>query len=250
MIDYGFETDPGIKEQTYPFLSLRLPKRMWNTEYFKNAKLNRRKITAHIDTFKTWKHFFYMNKYGQILTEPNDPQVKKCRKEFFAKSIHKIRSRRGISLFEKIPYSRSCRDAMVPFQYCNCKDQTELTKNETVFVKEQNLRFKQIAIVLMDKLNALTDPVRSLCEPFKFVNVGRVHSFLYNNQKIYKFEIVTTPGKAVFEAHFTMPNRTDVELYGKIIRTSRYGDQSKCVADNDDYKEYCYCKKLWKKVKS
>jgi hypothetical protein len=184
-----------------------------------------------------------MNKYEKILTEPGDPQVKKCRKEFFAKSIHKIRSRRGVSLFEKIPFGRTCRDAMVPFKYCNCKQQTELTKNETVFMYEEKLRFNQIAIVLMDKLNAITEPVRSLCEPFKLERVGQVHSYVYDNQKIYKFEISTSPGKADFEAVLKIVNTTTVELVGKIIRSSRYGNQSKCVEDMDDYKEYCFCKK-------
>jgi hypothetical protein len=183
-----------------------------------------------------------MNKYGRIASEPNDPQVRKCRAEFFAKSEHKIRSRRGVSLFERIASRRTCRDAMVPFEYCNCRHQTDLTNDESTFIKGEKVKFSQTAILLVEKINVLTDKVRSLCEPFKLVSVHAVRSYIYNGDKIYFFHVSTEPGEAMFDAYFTMPNSTSIELVGKIIRSSRYGNQSACVDEYEQYKEYCFCK--------
>jgi hypothetical protein len=131
---------------------------------------------------------------------------------------------------------------MVPFEYCNRKNHIDISKNEADFIKEEKLRFAQVAILFMEKLNAITDDVRSLCEPFNLNSLGKVHRFIYNGEKIYKFEFLATSGEAKFNVFFKLPNLTSVDLAGRFVRSSKYGNQSSCV-DQDQYKEFCFCKK-------
>jgi hypothetical protein len=106
-----------------------------------------------------------------VLTHPSDPQVKTCRAKYFAKSVHKVRSRRGVSLFEKIPADRDCNEAMVPFVYCNCKNQVDLTRNESLFISNERASFVQVGGLIVDKLNSIVDVIREKCTPFKLESV-------------------------------------------------------------------------------
>ncbi len=245
--DYSGETESGKLERTYPFMSLRLPRRLWSSEYFQNAKQNRQHLISHIDTYKTLKHFFYINKFKRMLTDPNDRQVKKCRDEHMAKSVQKIRSRRGVSLFEKIPLNRNCKEAMVPFEYCNCKNQIDLTRNQTQFVSSENMNFTRAGELLVKRLNSLADEIRDMCIPFKLASVDRVYLFRVGpNSRVYQFSFKTSPGRALFESHFRIVSANSLELVGKIIRIDSYEEQSGCLTMSK-FMGYCYCKKNMKR---
>jgi hypothetical protein len=109
----------GKLERIYPFMFMRLPRRMWSSVYFQNAKLNQRKLISHMDTYKTLIHFLYMNKRRTLLDNPLSKEIKSCATRF-NKSITNERNMRGVSLFEKISDSRTCKDAMVPAAFCAC----------------------------------------------------------------------------------------------------------------------------------
>jgi hypothetical protein len=231
----------GKLERTYPFLSMRLPRRMWPTPYFKAAKQNTRKLISHFDTYKTLKHFFYMNKHKKLLEGPFDSQSKKCRR-YFSESDYKTRSMRGVSLFENVQPTRSCYDAMVPFVYCNCNHQVDLTRNETQFVQHSRLEFKQAAAMIIDRLNTIAESHRNACTPFEYKSIKSVKRLGMNKDFIYKFSFITEPAKAEFQSSIKIVNQTSIELVGKIVRTSVYGKQSDCVKDPKLH-GFCYCRK-------
>jgi hypothetical protein len=223
----------------YPFMSLRLPRRMWSTPFFQTAKKNTRKLISHLDTYNTIKQFLYFNKYKKLLEKPFDSQFRKCR-EYFSKSEPKIRSLRGVSLFENIPSRRTCRDAMAPLVYCTCNHQVDITQDETQFIKESKLSFNDTALLIVQKLNSIADEYRKKCQPFEFKSIRTIKRLTIDKQLIYKFSLVTTPADAEFDSFFKPVNATTVELVGKIIRTSLYGRQSECIFDPKLY-GFCYC---------
>ena len=133
-------TDDGKLERNYPFLSMRLPSVMWQSKYFENARRNRRKLISHFDVYKSLKHFYYMNKHDRLLFSPSGDEAKKCR-EYFEKSDPKVRSLRGVSIFENIPLERKCDDAIISIKYCSCNKQTVL-KKDAKFMAEHGMNFK------------------------------------------------------------------------------------------------------------
>jgi hypothetical protein len=214
---------------------------MWSTPYFQAAKQSTRKLISHLDTYKTIKNFLYLNKYKKLLEDPSDSQARKCR-EYFSKSEPKIRSLRGVSLFENIPSNRTCRDAMVPFIFCNCNYQVDITQNETHFIKETQIKYNETVLLVIKKLNAMADTYRKECQPFEFKSVKTVKRLTIKKDLIYEFSFVTMPADAEFQSSVKVINATTVELVGKIIRTSLYGKQSECIKEHK-MQGFCYCRK-------
>ena len=50
---YPIYTSTGRIERHLPFLSMRLPKKLWNTSYFHNAKNNEQKLISAFDIYQT-----------------------------------------------------------------------------------------------------------------------------------------------------------------------------------------------------
>lgn len=246
---YAMETEYGKLEKTNPFLSIRLPEVFWKSAYFRNAKENKFKLISHLDTYKTLKHFQYINKHRKLLDDTEDSQVKKCR-EYFSKSDFKIRSLRGISLFEEIPSDRTCSDAMVPINYCGCKKEIPFN-NEARFIQETKLRFSQIATFFKNNLKSMIDAVQSKCIPFEFDRIVSAKKIVNKEKNFYQFNILFQPGNAefdatfnIFKSHFSPFNifkSANISLIGVINRVSIYGNQSNCLSEHKYY-GYCYCK--------
>ncbi len=213
---------------------------MWSTEYFENAKQNTQKLTSHIDTYKTLKQFLYLNKYKKLLEDPQNGQVRKCR-EYFSKSNHKIRSLRGVSLFENLESIRTCREAMVPFAYCRCNQFADLTKNEECFIRDAGLTFKESIMLVIREINSMTDNYRDKCELFEFKSIKSLNEFKCNSERIYKIKFLTTPGEAEFIATVRIKNRTSIEPFSKIIRSSINAKQSNCMIKSELH-GFCFCK--------
>ncbi len=221
-------------------MSLRLPRRMWSTQYFQNAKQNTHKLTSHIDTYKTLKQFLYFNKYKKLLEEPFKSQVGKCRR-YFSKSDPETRSLRGVSLFENIETTRTCSEAMIPFVYCNCNRFVDLTEDEKSFTKESGATFKEAVKLVLKELNAIAENFRDQCEPFRFESIKSVHGLVHNSERIFKLSFLTTPGQAEFKSIVKIFNSSSIKFVSKIIRTSIYGRQSDCMKEQRLY-GFCFCK--------
>ena len=104
---YAYETELGRREKKLPFISINIPKKLLNTQYFSNAKKNKDRLISFYDVYQTIRHFLYIQKGDSNSTQfsIND------------KNIHYLR---GISLFNEIPINRSCNDALIPENHFSC----------------------------------------------------------------------------------------------------------------------------------
>ena len=120
LVPYSYETQVGKLEINLPFISMRLPKKLWGTSYHENVLKNKNKLVNAFDVYQTLRHFLHIN--GNYSKELDKRQ--------FSVNDKKTRYLRGISLFEKIPVDRTCKDALIPDNYCSCYSETEITENE------------------------------------------------------------------------------------------------------------------------
>jgi hypothetical protein len=244
----------GKLEHIFPFMSMRLPRRLWSTRFFRNLRLNKRKVTSHIDTYKTLVHFLYMNKRRALventgLSDSDDDQsIRKCTARF-KNSVPHVRNMRGVSLFESLPADRSCKDAMVPLVYCACQNQTNLVGEEARFLNETGgFNFTSTALFIVQAVNAVAssfeNKYRDKCEPFRLDRVVSV-MMLDQSKRVYKVRVRMVPGQAVFQAvvRFESVPSGDakIKLVGKVTRTSWFGSQSDCVPEHA-LKGFCFCK--------
>ena len=236
MSSFGRATDQGKMEKSMPFLGMRLPNQMRNTEYARNFKNNRNKLISTFDLYKTLKHFYYINKYGLQNSEINS---KNCR-NYFQNSNHSIRSLRGISLFENIPSKRGCLNAIVQNAYCLCNPKVVISEKK--FYEETKYDVISASRILAKLLNKITDKVRDKCEMFTIQNVIKIKKSVFSANSLYEFQFAVQPGDAVFEATLKYEaKKSELLLHDRILRTSLYKKQSDCMKKHEYY-GFCFCK--------
>lgn len=235
---YGFYTEPGRVERSMPFLTIRLPKQLENTEFEFNLKQNCDKLVSMFDLYKTLRHFYYLNKYDRDTLIRN----KECRYNFtFSEAT--VRSMRGVSLFERVDPLRTCVDALVPNSYCLCSSKEAM--NELTYFNETNHTFNETGELLVTFVNSLTNEYRSRCALFRLDHIKSVLKTSYTSSiLLYSVQFVLQPGDSVFEANLRLNNRK-LEVYeNKVNRLSKYRNQSRCIATSTTRHllGFCYCK--------
>ena len=245
-------------EYPNPFLSIKIPGKLRDTVFAKNFKSNTRKLITSFDLHKTLKQFYYLTRNGLKGDE-------KCR-QLFSKSVSGVRALRGVSLFENVPQDRSCKDAMIPINFCACLEKKLI--DEKLFLKETgDLSFKNASKFIMDTLNEHIEHLKKYCALYKYENitsVSRVNSMLdvrnfkslvkrinktranYTEyKKLYEFSILVQPGAALFKTLLEVSETSPrFFLKSKLIRENSYGRTSSCLSGIDrDFKDACYCLK-------
>ena len=199
-----------------------------NTEYEHNALKNKYKLLGMHDIHQTLRQFLNINKG---LYYENEHRL----------NIHNVRSLRGVSLLEEIPINRSCYDVLIPFGQCYCGKTEKLSEHE--FYKYSKMSLEELKAILLDIVVQLTTPYRHQCVLYEFKNILSIVRKQFNTDYIYTFEYLLEPGNAVFIASIVLnkdSNGLKYKIIGKIIRTSRYNDQSYCIT-NSYLKNFCYC---------
>jgi hypothetical protein len=234
---YAYQTDAGMMEKNLPFVSIRLPKILWNSQYQTNLLENKNKLVTAFDIFQTLRHFYHLN--GNYSKELDRNQFKLNDKN--------VRQLRGISLFEEIPINRSCNDAFIPVNFCSCNSETIV--NEVEFKSLSNFTFNEVSNFIIKYINNLNEKFRNICELFYLHSIHRVRKLVFPNQKnLFQFVLIVSPGDAWFQIVIKLnqsQNNTDkpFSVFGKVVRESPYGNQSHCI-ENWYLKNYCYCKDL------
>jgi hypothetical protein len=227
----------GKMERYRPFLSIKLPNSMKNTDLARNARRNRDKLISFFDIYKTLKHFLY---YHQNHQKSDD--------DSFGQSFWNVRSLRGLSLFKEIPSNRSCRDALISNRFCNCFKQNLITIEQLQLETGQSL--SSIEMVIIDHINSMTAKYQHLCEMYrnieKFVTINK--SFK-NNSIVYKLTIIMEKFHSWFDVTLNWEsNKSYLTIYGDSVRLDAYGNQADCLNSqlNDNsiskIKNFCYCK--------
>ena len=228
---YAYETELARREKKLPFISINIPKKLLNTQYFSNAIKNKDRLISFYDVYQTIRHFLYIQKGDSNSTQfsIND------------KNIHYLR---GISLFNEIPINRSCNDALIPENHCSCLEGIEM--NEKNFEKEFNIKFDNVIDFILNQVNNITSHLRSVCSEFKKSKLKNVNRLSILNKNLFNFVVEFQPGDAWFEAMIEIKKLNGkmealIENFGKFSRISIYGNQSYCI-DDSYLKNFCFCK--------
>ena len=234
LVRYSYKTQTGKIETNLPFISIRLPKVMWNTVYHENLKNNKNKLITHYDTYQTLRQFFHLNQ-----NYPNELDRRQ-----FSINDKNVRYLRGISLFEKVPVNRSCGDAMIPEEYCGCLKQNAVT--DDVFKQGTGMKFNEAAEYILDHINSLTEDVRGKCVEYSLDRVEHVSGFDLKLMDRFQFVVVLNPGDAWFEANIKInkdakKKENRVTVLDNVIRLSPYGDTANCVQSHM-LRNFCFCK--------
>jgi hypothetical protein len=233
---YSYSTEIGKLEKNMPFLSIKLPKKIENSKFYRNIFNNKHKLVSFFDLYQTLRHFCYMN-YKQfdlkhLLQGKNRQQ--------FRNNSKFVRHLRGVSLFETVSLNRTCSDALIPEKLCSCFKQ-ELLNIEQKFSQETGGEtFLSASSLVLDHINNLTNKIRLQCKLFKLKRVVSFKKIYINDLvKFYTNVAVLEPGDAWFETKFKLING-NLKIENDPVRISAYGDQSKCIKDTK-LVNYCYC---------
>lgn len=171
---------------------------------------------------------------------------------------------RGISLFHKIPSSRTCADAFIEPHWCVCLNWKPI--NDT-----QDTTVLRVANKVVQTINEITASSKNLCarlnlHEVKWAAILAPHDNLLRfkqtndgdgfiadlsaskmnvTSEMYQVKIIVRPGDSIFEAsvqHHVKNNTLNVSL-AAISRVNKYGNQASCIMDvNPELRKYCYCK--------
>ncbi|BFZ21868.1 hypothetical protein BsWGS_24906 [Bradybaena similaris] len=229
--DHGVRWGPlrksanGVFESRTPYTILTFPD--WFLRKYPdvaaNLKVNSKRLTSHFDTHATLLDLLY---FKSDSPPPLPPR------------------RHGMSLFQKIPWDRTCEDASIPPEYCLCGYRgLEEVDNSS------NLS-QHLASLVVDEINSKTD--KNICSVFKLHQIVRVVKIEQNEnnlngrkeQTLYKVKLETTPGSAIFEAsvHET-ENPFNFIVDSDIHRLNLYRGQADCM-NFARLRPFCYCSNL------
>ena len=231
---YTYTSEFGRLERSMPFLSVRLPRNLWQTRLHRNLVANRHKLVTHFDVYKTLRHFAH-------LSSSTDSSSAECRRRF-ATSDAEVRSLRGISLFEdSLPTNRSCQDALVPNVFCVCDQKSEMAEEE--FKADTGHSFAEVNERSIKAINEKTSAFRDECEPFTFIKLMSAHKRILTVQFFYEFKYLVQPDDAIFVVYYRYQfvDVKRLDIYLKIVRLSKYGRQSDCMTEKEYY-GFCFCK--------
>ncbi|CAM1331984.1 Uncharacterised protein g10734 [Pycnogonum litorale] len=215
------KTMTGKIEERNPFLSLILPEwlRKQHPRQVKNMEMNRNRLTCHFDIHETFKHILNY-KHENWQHDSKDATY-------------------GISLFEEIPVSRTCKDAGIPDHFCACN-----TYNKLPFTDERIIKSAQLSI---DKINSVTENHRKICA---FSRLNKILSALYRidekqNDIVtkYYFQVIyqIVPGFGEFESTVEFDTRNNrYKLLEPLSRVNLYGNDSYCGTTRQ-LKYFCFC---------
>lgn len=225
------ETYHGHLEERLPFLLFILPAK-FKAKYrvaYRNILYNQHRLTTPYDLHETLKDLLDVRGIrNNVLRERRN------------------NTRRGISLFRRIPESRNCEQAGIPAHYCTCHNKLVQTSLRSSIVLGLSRR-------LVSHINqVLLKPVSTKCHSLKVHEVvsaqyeQAISSVISKNgnwtQRDYTLSVMTVPGLAIFESTMRYNlalGRTDI--VGDVSRLNVYANQSSCV-DDARLKLYCYCR--------
>ncbi|CAG5127872.1 unnamed protein product [Candidula unifasciata] len=215
----------GHVESKTPYTILTFPK--WFLKRYPdvaaNLKRNTERLTSHFDTHATLLDLLYFKSFA---TPPLPPL------------------KHGISLFDKIPWDRTCKDALIPSDFCLCGYKG---------LKEIHLSSQlasSLTALVISALNSKTD--KNICAVYTLVQVIRILQISLNDENatgkqqtiVYKVKLEVNPGGALFEGSvYEHSNGTKWTVGDEIDRLNLYRGQADCL-EFPTYRPFCYCKNL------
>ena len=237
-IDDIRNTFVGRIEERMPLLSI-VPPRSFLQKYpdiAKNLQDNTERLTSNFDLYQT---------LSDILSESFEQNL-----------MYDGRSKRGVSLFQPVPETRSCADASIPEHFCACYGSSPIATDAPIS--------KQAAEFAVTHLNHILRKYDNICAKLTLHKIHETHQISLglsahgeeeSRWTIYKFFskpepekhkrylviFETSPGGAMFEATVDHNVETGMSIEDDVSRTNKYGNTSICVPEKP-LRRYCYCK--------
>lgn len=242
-IDDIRNTFVGRIEERMPLLSV-VPPETFQSKYpeaAKNLQENTQRLTSNFDLHEMLNDI--LNSDFEILEKS---QTKK---------------KRGISLFRRIPDTRSCADASIPEHFCACYGSDKVDTSNPLVVQATKFAVLHLNNLLKKYSHICAELSLNKIHEAQLVSLGlSAKGEEENRWTIYKFFskpeaekhkrflviFETLPGNAMFEATVDYHIETGMEITDEISRTNKYGNTSICVPEKP-LRRYCYCKTLLKK---
>lgn len=243
--DHGIRFGPvrqlltGYLEERLPFIFIWLPQ--WFKDKYpdivQSLKINRNRLTNPYDLNMMLKHILELS--GRVEHLPNSLSCPDCQ-----------------SVFNTMPWNRSCIDAGIEAHWCACSAYTPLSVKNPIIVKAVKFVIESINKEL-EKKARLPNSTKPLCARMylkSISNARKSETFNPNTTNEYVNYLIVfdvMPSNAKFESTVSSfkHGKTNFEITGSISRLNEYSSQSYCV-DKDYLKKYCFCIKRKKSSSS
>uniref|UniRef100_A0A1B6EWE6 Uncharacterized protein n=1 Tax=Cuerna arida TaxID=1464854 RepID=A0A1B6EWE6_9HEMI len=212
------ETYVGWLEERLPFIFMWMPEwyRKLYPKKYANFLDNRKKLTSPFDLHLTLQEVLYGEHDNGTQSCPN------C-----------------VSMFDEVPWNRSCNDVGVTQHWCTCYEYRKLTTQDISVQSMARFTVGEINLLLEDGRDMLENNTQ--CATLRVKQVVSVRSKVYERKLGYHDYVIlfeTMPGQALFEA--TVRDSGQFKLLDTISRINSYGSQSKCM-HNAFLRKYCFC---------
>lgn len=146
-----------------------------------------------------------------------------------------------MSIFEKVPWNRTCEEAGIDTHWCVCTPYQMMDKNLDIISKAVNY--------VLDYLNQMLDKeTRSvnnepLCAMLKLKEImsARKSENVETNSVDFLIVFKSLPANAVLESTVRYSHSAkNFKVLGSVSRISEYSDEGSCITVNH-LRKYCYC---------
>lgn len=193
-------------------------------EFVKNLEINKNRLTSPYDINMTLKHILELS--GRITKLPPPDDCLECQ-----------------SVFEEIPWDRSCLSAGIDFHWCVCTEYKLANKEDPLVQRGAHVLVDWINNEVSEKTKNMNTS-DSHCASFNLSSVESVVSSETTKHIDYRIKFNVVPSDASFDAivRSYREGPEKLELIGSVSRLTEYGSTADCVYDSK-LKVFCFCEK-------
>ena len=221
-------------ENKLPFLFIWVPnwfKKQYPKKY-KNLLINQNRLTTPYDVYLTLKDLIDENNEGKSEACPE------CR-----------------SLFKKVSWDRSCKDAAINKEYCMCRKDRPVNVTDPLVIALGKYLHQYIVNQTRKLLNESFLDERICAERsfskvvggYQNIDTAKRVSVFGDRKKYGEYVVIieSNPGSALFEAKIEVKGTENkrkfkVRVASSVNRLDRYANNSKCV-NVVSLKYFCHC---------
>lgn len=222
--DHGMRFGPirshftGWLEERLPFFFVWIPEkvRKAHPKIVENLKMNRDRLSSFYDFHMTLKDILSMSAGKEAAEKLAAVNCPSCQ-----------------SLFDLLPFNRTCEEAGISKHWCTCSDfkETETTSPSV----------KKAVKHIIERVNAdLSEHPK--CAKLKLKQIRSARQSIREKVDEYLVSFDVTPSQAQLEGTVRCKHETceDMQVVGSVSRLNKYGNQSWCVSDAN-LRKYCFC---------
>lgn len=222
--DHGMRFGPirkhfiGYLEERLPFFFVWLPEHFQKAhpKFVRNLNINRDRLSSPYDVHLTLQHILQMSGGYNTGFKPSAVSCPKCQ-----------------SLFEELPFDRSCSDAGISKHWCTCVEFKQVDKASKFVNMAVNYVIKSLNTDLLVEPN---------CAGLQLKEIHSARMSIQKTSVDYLVSFSVLPSHAQLEATVRCTDDCEnLSIMGSTSRLNRYGNQSHCVSDSN-LRKYCFCK--------